>query len=157
MPTLPNDADSENWGYKFVGSAVDKFIRDVDGQAVLEAYPDFSDRRNRAEDLMFDLVGEEPCLFYVRRKGAGREPKEEIWELTIATDRDDFQLPARLEKLGKTLGFRAAVPKMDTAVYGCSVVDCYHLHKDTPMLILHLVACVCCPIIAIGSTFRQQH
>lgn len=71
MPNFPNDGDSENWGYQFVRSAVDRFIRDVDGQAAYEAYPDFSDRRNRAEDLMFDLMGESTCLFYVRRKGAG--------------------------------------------------------------------------------------
>ncbi|BDI16265.1 hypothetical protein ANSO36C_20670 [Nostoc cf. commune SO-36] len=38
-------------------------------------------------------------------KGAGKEAREEIWELTIATD-SDVPLPARLEKLRKTLGFR---------------------------------------------------
>ncbi|NDJ20268.1 AAA family ATPase [Nostoc sp. B(2019)] len=59
---------------------------------------------------MLECVGK-PCLFYIRRKGAGKEPKQEIWDLTIATDQDDFQLPARLKKLGKTLGFRAAVQK----------------------------------------------
>ena len=111
MPTFPNDGDSENWGYKFVRSAVDKFIRDVDGQAAYEAYPDFSDRRNRAEDLMFDLIGESTCLFYVRRKGAGRSPGEEIWDLIIATDGDDVQLPVRLKERGKTLGLLASVTR----------------------------------------------
>jgi|GEM_PF-4413729 len=57
--------------------------RYVDGQAAYGAYPNFSSLCKRAEDLMSDLMGEEPCLFYVRRKGAGRLPGEEIWDLTI--------------------------------------------------------------------------
>lgn len=103
------ETDSEDWGYVFKGSAIDSLIRNLEGEAALESYPEFRERRERANELIYECVGHEPCLFYVRRKGAGREPGEEIWELTIATDRDDFQLPARLEKLGKTLGLRAAV------------------------------------------------
>ncbi|MBW4558919.1 MAG: AAA family ATPase [Trichormus sp. ATA11-4-KO1] len=83
MPTLPNNGNSEKWGYKCVGLA--------------------------AKDEMLELLGEQPCIFYVRRQGAGKHPTEEIWELTIATDRNDFSLPARLEKQGKTLGLKAAV------------------------------------------------
>ncbi len=84
-------------------------ISNFEGQAVVELYPDFWQRRERANELIFDLLGQEPRLVYVRRKGAGRDPGEEIWDLTIATDQDDFQLPARLEKLEQTLGFRAVV------------------------------------------------
>ncbi|WP_348535390.1 AAA domain-containing protein [Komarekiella delphini-convector] len=102
--------DSEDWGYVLVGSTVDRLIRNLEGETVLESYPEFWQRRDRANELMLECFGK-PCLFYVRRKGAGKEPKEEIWDLTIATDQDDFQLPARLKKLGKTLGFRAAVQK----------------------------------------------
>ncbi|KAB8317932.1 AAA family ATPase [Tolypothrix campylonemoides VB511288] len=100
--------DSENWGYVLVGSTIDKLIRNFDGEAALESYPEFRERRERANELMFECVGRKPCLFYVRRRGAGKEPKEEIWDLTIATD-SNVQLPIRLKKLGKTLGFRAAV------------------------------------------------
>ncbi|MBG1240009.1 translation initiation factor IF-2 N-terminal domain-containing protein [Nostoc sp. NZL] len=103
--------NSEDWGYMFIASAIDSFIRHLEGEAALKSYPDFRERRDRANHLMLECVGKKPSLFYVRRKGAGKEAREEIWDLTIATDSDDFPLPARLEKLRKTLGFRAAVPK----------------------------------------------
>ncbi|MEH2330568.1 translation initiation factor IF-2 N-terminal domain-containing protein [Nostoc sp.] len=102
---------SEDWGYMFIASAIDSFIRHLEGETALKSYPEFRERRDRANKLMLECVGQKPSLFYVRRKGAGKEAREEIWDLTIATDSDDFQLPARLEKLRKTLGFRAAVPK----------------------------------------------
>ncbi|MDF5739587.1 MULTISPECIES: translation initiation factor IF-2 N-terminal domain-containing protein [unclassified Nostoc] len=102
---------SEDWGYMFIASAIDSFIRHLEGKTALEAYPEFRERRDRANELMLECVGKKPSLFYVRRKGAGKEAKEEIWDLTIATDSDDFQLPPRLEKLKKTLGFRVAVQK----------------------------------------------
>ncbi|MEH2141809.1 translation initiation factor IF-2 N-terminal domain-containing protein [Nostoc sp.] len=103
--------NSEDWGYMFIASAIDSFIRHLEGETALKSYPEFRERRDRANELMLECVGKKPCLFYVRRKGAGKEPREEIWDLTIATDSNDFQLPARLEKLRKTLGFRAAVQK----------------------------------------------
>ncbi|WP_375473406.1 translation initiation factor IF-2 N-terminal domain-containing protein [uncultured Nostoc sp.] len=103
--------NSEDWGYMFIASAIDSFIRHLEGESVLKSYPEFRERRDRANQLMLECVGKKPSLFYVRRKGAGKEAREEIWDLTIATDSDDFPLPARLEKLRKTLGFRAAVPK----------------------------------------------
>ncbi|MBN3925330.1 translation initiation factor IF-2 N-terminal domain-containing protein [Nostoc sp. NMS4] len=103
--------NSEDWGYMFIASAIDSFIRHLEGETALKSYPEFRERRDRANELMSECVGKKPSLFYIRRKGAGKEAREEIWDLTIATDSDDFQLPARLEKLKKTLGFRAAVPK----------------------------------------------
>ncbi|MFS0513227.1 translation initiation factor IF-2 N-terminal domain-containing protein [Nostoc sp. UIC 10607] len=109
--TSKNKTSSEDWGYMFIASAIDSFIRHLEGETSLKSYPDFRDRRDRANQLMLECVGKKPSLFYVRRKGAGKEAREEIWDLTIATDSDDFPLPARLEKLRKTLGFRAAVPK----------------------------------------------
>jgi len=102
---------SEDWGYTFVGSTIDRLIRNLEGETALESYPEFRQRRERANELMFECVGKSPCLFYVRRKGAGKEAKEEIWDLTLATDSDKFQLPTRLEKLKKTLGFTVAVQK----------------------------------------------
>jgi DNA polymerase III delta prime subunit len=103
--------NAEDWGYTFIASAIDSFIRHLEGEAALKSYPDFRERRDRANELMYECVGKKPCLFYVRRKGTGKEAREEIWDVTIATDSDDFPLPARLDKLRKTLGFRAAVPK----------------------------------------------
>jgi len=100
---------SEDWGYAFVGSTVDNLIRNLEGEAAVESYPEFLQRREHANKLMSECVGQKPCLFYVRRKGIGKEPGEEIWELTIATDRDNFPLPTRLEKLGKTLNLLVAV------------------------------------------------
>ena len=115
MPTFPGNSSNlnqvEHWGYNFVGSAIDNLLRDLQSSDALETYPDFKERRERAQALMFELVGQEPCLFYVRRKGFGREPGEEIWELTLATDQDNVQLPAKLEKLQKTIGLVAAVLK----------------------------------------------
>ncbi|MDF5707106.1 MAG: translation initiation factor IF-2 N-terminal domain-containing protein [Nostoc sp. S4] len=102
---------SEDWGYTFVGSTIDRLIRNLEGESALQAYPEFRQRRDRANELMFECVGKKSCLFYVRRKGAGKEPREEIWDLIIATDSDEFQLPARLEKQRKTLGFTVAVQK----------------------------------------------
>ncbi|MEH2290514.1 DEAD/DEAH box helicase [Nostoc sp.] len=101
--------DSEDWGYTLVSSTIDSLISNIESQTALESYPDFWQRRERANELIFDLLGQEPRLVYVRRKGAGRNPGEEIWDLIIATDQDDFQLPARLKKLGKTLRFIAVV------------------------------------------------
>jgi hypothetical protein len=57
----------EDWGYKFTGGAIDHFIRDIEGEGALNNYSEFRDRRNRAEELMFDLFGQIPYLFYVRR------------------------------------------------------------------------------------------
>ncbi|MCF2148163.1 translation initiation factor IF-2 N-terminal domain-containing protein [Desmonostoc muscorum LEGE 12446] len=102
---------SQEWGYTFVGSTIDRLIRNLEGESALESYPEFRQRREHANELMFECVGKKPCLFYVRRKGAGKDVGEEIWDLTIATDSDEFQLPPRLEKLKKTLGFTVAVQK----------------------------------------------
>ncbi|MDZ8104541.1 MAG: translation initiation factor IF-2 N-terminal domain-containing protein [Nostoc sp. DedQUE12a] len=101
--------DSEDWGYTLTGSAINSLISNFETQAALESYSQFEQRRERANELIFDLLGQEPRLVYVRRKGAGKDLGEEIWDLTIATDRDDFQLPAILEKLGQTVRFRAVV------------------------------------------------
>lgn len=83
MPTFANNRNSESWSYKCVGAV--------------------------AKDEIIDLLGDQVCLFYVRRQGAGKHQNEEIWQLTIATDRDDFPLPVKLEKQGKTLGLIAAI------------------------------------------------
>lgn len=93
----------------FVNSTIDSLIRHLAGADAVAEYPDFSERREYAHELMWECVGQNPCLFYLRRKGAGRAAKEEIWELIIATDSEHSKLPLRLQKLGKTLGFKAAV------------------------------------------------
>jgi DNA polymerase III delta prime subunit len=101
---------SEEWGYRFLNkTACDNLIRDIEGQAALKSYVEFTARRNRAEDIMLEILGDDPILFYVRRKGQGQEPGEEKWELTIATDRQGVKLPAVLEEREKTLSLLAIV------------------------------------------------
>lgn len=101
---------SEEWGYQFVTAvAFENLIRDIEGKAALESYAEFTARRNRAEDILSEILGDEPRLFYVRRKGKGQEPGEERWELTLATDRQGVQLPAVLEEREKTLSLFTVV------------------------------------------------
>ncbi len=106
---MVNNKEYEDWGFKFTGKAIDNFIRDIEGEAVLASYPEFQDRRNYAEELMFNLVGQTPYLFHVTRQGRGLELGEQIWGLTIATDIDNIELPERLKELERTLGLIAAV------------------------------------------------
>ena len=109
-PSEVEKIHAEDWGYKFVGSsAIDNLIQDIEGKAALQTYQEFRDRRNRAEDLMLELVGDKPYLFYVRRKEQGQQLGEEKWDLTIATDIDDAELPNLLSERGKTLGLIAIV------------------------------------------------
>ncbi|MFB2737853.1 AAA domain-containing protein [Umezakia ovalisporum] len=83
MPTFPKNCHSQTWSYQCVKAVV--------------------------KDDILELLGDEPYLFYVRRQGAGKNPDEEIWHLTIATDKHEFPPPAKLQKQGKTLGFIAAI------------------------------------------------
>ncbi|MGB8686695.1 MAG: AAA domain-containing protein [Microcoleus sp.] len=108
--TEPVNNNEENWGYRFLGNqAIDYLIREMEGKDALEKYSEFSDRRDRAEDLLSDILGDEPRLFYVRRKGPGEAPGEEKWELAIATDIEGAKLPEILEKRQKTLSLVALV------------------------------------------------
>ncbi|MEG4442073.1 AAA domain-containing protein [Microcoleus sp. AT9_B5] len=110
IATTPLNDHEENWGYRFLGNqAIDYLIREMEGKDALEKYPEFSDRRDRAEDLLSDILGDEPRLFYVRRKGPGEETGEEKWELAIATDIEAAKLPEILEKRQKTLSLLALV------------------------------------------------
>ncbi|HLP92133.1 MAG TPA: AAA domain-containing protein [Nostocaceae cyanobacterium] len=111
MPTLPQNGHSENWGYVLTKSAVDSLIRNLENQTIVELYSDFHQKREYAHQLIYELAGQKSCVFYVRRSGLGKEAGEEIWDLTIATDQKDFQLPSKLENQRKTLGFKAAVQK----------------------------------------------
>ncbi|NJR22817.1 MAG: AAA family ATPase [Richelia sp. CSU_2_1] len=102
--------DEETWGYRFLGDrAIDYLIRAIDGKNALENYPEFSDRRDRAADLLSDILGDEPRPFYVRRKGPGESPGEEKWELAIATDIETATLPEILKTRQKTLSLLALV------------------------------------------------
>jgi AAA domain len=112
LPTEPlrrEETSAEKWGYKFVGRTIDQFIQEIEGKEALQINQDFSARRNWAEDLMFELVGNKPCLFYVRRKGQRNEQGEEKWELTIATDVENTELPDLLVQRRKTLVLVAVV------------------------------------------------
>jgi hypothetical protein len=102
--TALNQNNEENWGYRFLGNqAIDYLIREMEGKDALEKYPEFSERRDRAEDLLSEILGDEPRGFYVRRKGPGENWGEEKWELAIATDIEAEKLPEFLERRKKTL------------------------------------------------------
>ncbi|MGD1698768.1 AAA domain-containing protein [Dapis sp. BLCC M229] len=94
--------NSQDWGYRFIGSAVDKFIRAQLGEAAMKKYPEFHQRRKKAEALMSEILDEDSHLYYVRRQAPGKEEGDEIWELTMATDREDGEWE-------KTLKLRGAV------------------------------------------------
>jgi hypothetical protein len=99
----------EDWGYKFTGGAIDNFIRQIESEEALKTCLEFCDRRTYAENLMIELFGQSPQVFYVNRQGNGKEPGEQIWGLTLATDIDNFELPELLNQLDRTLGLIAAV------------------------------------------------
>ncbi|URD52950.1 DEAD/DEAH box helicase family protein [Chroococcidiopsis sp. CCNUC1] len=100
---IPSINTSQDWGYKFFGESTNRLIIDLEGKSALAAYPEFRDRLRCAEDLIFNLLGNKPKLFYVRRQEEKREPREDKLELTIATDRDDIELSSLLHERGKTL------------------------------------------------------
>ncbi|MHC5916448.1 MAG: hypothetical protein ACYTXE_36935 [Nostoc sp.] len=64
LPPLPTDArkideiNDEDWAYRFVDRSIDNFIKNIEGEAALIAYPDYRNHRACAEDLMFNLVGD---------------------------------------------------------------------------------------------------
>jgi hypothetical protein len=97
----------EDWGYKFTYKASKNFVLDI--EPALEENLEFQNPQNIAEQLMFDLFGQTPHLFYVTRQRQRKELGEQIWGLTIATDLDWLELPERLKERGLTLGLRAAV------------------------------------------------
>ncbi|XWK87441.1 MAG: AAA domain-containing protein [Phormidium sp.] len=101
---------TEKFGYRFVGeNGINNLISDVAGKAAILRYFDFGEKRDRAEELLNKIVGEEPRLFYLRRRGEGQEIGEEKWELTLATDRDDVELPTILKEREKTLNLVAVI------------------------------------------------
>ncbi|TAF07733.1 MAG: DNA helicase [Nostocales cyanobacterium] len=125
MSNLLKNHKSEAWGYSLLNSTIDSLIRNFEGQEAVKLYSDFRERKERAYELIFECVGKQQCLFYIRRQGNAKEVGEEIWDLTIATDEDEFQLPKRLKELKKTLGFRAVVKKNGTG--GLKILSVYLL------------------------------
>ena len=100
--SITSNSKIENWGYKFASDrAIDKFIREIEGEAFIEKSERI--RRERAESLMSYILGDAANLFYVRRQETKQKHDEETWELIIATDREDFPLPPELKQLQKTL------------------------------------------------------
>ncbi len=96
----------QEWGYQFLGKSIDSFIRHLGKATSTDAV---RQKRERAEALMFELLGPEGQLFYIRRQKEGQEADEEIWELVLATDGNDAQWPAVLRERDKTLSLTAAV------------------------------------------------
>ncbi|WP_218107978.1 ATP-binding protein [Nostoc sp. KVJ20] len=114
---------SETWGYRYINGASDRFICQIEGSGALDAYPEFRDRYIRADELISELLGSEPCLFYIRRQREAPQPEYEIWELTIATDHDDFQLPTKLQEQQQTLQVSASVRKDGNGCLGLKRIN----------------------------------
>ena len=120
---------SEIWGYRYINAASDYFICQIEGSEALKAYPDFRDRYIYADELIAELLGSEPCLFYIRRQRKSPQPEYEIWDLTIATDRYDFQLPTRLQERQQTLQIRASVRKDGSGCLGLKRINLVDLEQ----------------------------
>ncbi|MBE9122740.1 AAA family ATPase [Tychonema sp. LEGE 07199] len=114
---------AEDWGYKFSGDrTINKFIRDIEGEAALAKYCDW-ECRERAELLMSEIAGTSHSLFYVRRQKVNeRFSEEEIWELILATDGDNFELPELLQKADRTLRLLATV-RTEDGIGGLKLLD----------------------------------
>jgi uncharacterized protein (UPF0147 family) len=119
MPSLM----TEDWGYKFSGDrTINKLIRDLEGEAALTKYCDW-ECRERAEILMSEIAGKSHNFFYLRRQKVNdRFAEEEIWELIVATDRDDFELPQLLQKSDRTLRLLATV-RIEDGIGGLKLLD----------------------------------
>jgi hypothetical protein len=102
-----------DWGYRCRRYVCDKWIKDIEGSDALDSYPESGrERYERADALLAEIIGAKPCLFYVRRQPQSlKEPEYEIWEMTIATDHNGFQLPSKLLERQKTLQLWANVRK----------------------------------------------
>ncbi|MHC5860690.1 AAA domain-containing protein [Nostoc sp.] len=105
----------ETWGYNYTRDASAHLISHIEGADAVNAYPDYWERHARADELISHLLGSEPCIFYIRRQGPGRNSEyEEKWKLIVATDRDDFQLPLKLEERQQTLQLSGIVQRDGT-------------------------------------------
>jgi len=124
----PETIISENWGYIFLGQAIDNFIRDMAGETTLEKYPQFNKRRQVAVDLMGDILQDNAYFFYVRRQSKGEKPGEEIWGLTLVTDLNDVSLPPFLEERKKTLNLSAVVSEHENQ--GLKLISARLLPKE---------------------------
>ncbi|MGL5063987.1 MAG: AAA domain-containing protein, partial [Microcoleus sp.] len=114
---------AENWGYKFSGDrTINKLVRDLEGTEAATTYSDW-ECRERAEILMSEICGTSHALFYLRRQKINeRFSEEEIWELIVATDRDDFALPELLHKADRTLRLLATV-RFEDGIGGLKLLD----------------------------------
>ncbi|MFM6451672.1 MAG: AAA domain-containing protein, partial [Planktothrix sp.] len=115
--------NTTDWGYRYIGAASDRLIREIEGSDALNNYPEFRDRHIRASELICELLGSEPCLFYIRRQGEAKQPEYQIWQLTVATDNDNFQPPAPLKQRQKTLEIWASVHKDGTGCLGLKGIN----------------------------------
>lgn len=111
ITTLPKRENIASYevGYRLTDGATKQLIRNLEDSSKLDSLPNFQKRRNYTERLIWELFGKQYYFFYVRRRGSGRNPGEEIWDLIVATDRDDSELPTQLSNNKKTLSLRAVV------------------------------------------------
>lgn len=107
---MQSNLKSESWGYKYIGPASDHLICYLEGRDTLDNYPSFQERHARADELLAQLLGLYPSIFYIRRH-QGSNPTYELWDLTLATDIDEFQISPKLLERQQTLKLWATVPR----------------------------------------------
>ncbi|MDB9445349.1 AAA domain-containing protein [Anabaena sp. CS-542/02] len=106
----------EEWRYKFINTkTASRFLTDIEGNVRSE-----TGIYQRANSLLETIAGQTAQLFYVKRLKAGKEPKEEIWELILA-DTPESPLPPILKLKNKTLSLRFIVK--DRGEYTLSITS----------------------------------
>lgn len=122
---MPNNYTPQNWGYLLTGQVSENLIRTLEGQESLNNYSDENQyntqliRNQRATELILDILGVETLPFYVRRFSSSQSAPFENWELTLATDTDDFIFPDKLRNRNQTLQLWTSV---HTSGRGCLTV-----------------------------------
>ena len=134
-----NNETAENWGYILIEEASRNLIYILEGQDSLNNYTTSNDQDERAREIIFTILGVEPCLFYVRRFKVDQifPDQKEIWTLTLGTDNNISYFSEELNSFAnlreKTLQFRATIYKNNTgclAIYRINFVDIEEAKED---------------------------
>ncbi|TAF05247.1 MAG: hypothetical protein EAZ77_14415 [Nostocales cyanobacterium] len=99
-----NNNTPQTWGYFLTGQVSERLIRTLEGEEALNNYTENWQIHERAKDLIFTLLGVQPCLFYVRRFNIDQHNNQrEIWTLTLASDGKNFDFIHRLNQFDNFL------------------------------------------------------
>lgn len=99
---------AQNWGSKLSGKVIDNLIRYFGNSGDVQ-YLSFQEKRSLAEGIITDIFGQNYHTFYIHRQKKGDNYQEEIWDLTLATDRESDNIPPVLIPKNKTIVFRGVL------------------------------------------------